>query len=894
MAVTTIRPVATVINAFNAIFAGGGGTVNGNVNDNSDATFIQTHSANTYVRFTLGTVSVSGTQRVRSVQVRIRNARDAGGGVTQDTLTSVNGSKGSHDGTTKPVGGYLSTRGTTAIATSAGPFAYSGPGGAAWTQASVNDLQIQVIWYQVHTGILNNLQRVHELYVDVDINTQPTVTGVTVTNFTNNARPNVAFTYADADSDLQVAYRIKMFDSATYGTGNFNADTSTAAYDSDPIFGDAAAFDLDADLQQGVTFKAYVQAGQAWPGPQGSIWWSAWAVSSAFTVTFTTPYTPTVAAALLSDGQQYRTALTVSAPINLHTADAASFEGGVGGWAADTNMAAVATNTTDAADGTHSLTLSSTASGNMVARGPIEAVDGGTAYTSLVSFHAATAGRSCNAGIRWLDITGAAIGADVYGSNVTDVTTAGVYTAATLVSSVAPGNAVNLRQLARVQSTAAGAEVHRIDKCSVAVGSSTTWTAGTSTADHVLYLERGERLQAARGPAENWAHPQVASGGSVLQDAGYGFSWDTTKDLLEWVPLDKAITGGGPYGALHWQPRDPASSVTVLRLGSWLYVPEIDYNFPVVVGSTHAGSLWAWVASGTLAVTPKIEWLNDNATVNSTTTGGSPTLTTTPQQILVSGTGVGSGARLLLQNNTGSNTPDIYVTRIGWGLGSAAVDDRPAMGGPLVWSQVRFGESTAQAALTFAPAGGQTRVFNDFEMTPARPILYRARMGIQLSGVSVISPNSAYLTMFTTPPTRTMLRSATDPTLACVVHRSEGAAVGGPTPAFTRSEDAAIFHPLGRDGGPVKVRDWVGGEDGELTAVTTSEKQARRLNDLVASSTVLQVQWARGGQSYILVTGRTYSEDLFNTPHVDVDDTVVNPYTAYRVWSIGYVETLAP
>jgi hypothetical protein len=112
--------------------------------------------------------------------------------------------------------------------------------------------------------------------------------------------------------------------------------------------------------------------------------------------------------------------------------------------------------------------------------------------------------------------------------------------------------------------------------------------------------------------------------------------------------------------------------------------------------------------------------------------------------------------------------------------------------------------------------------------------------------------------------------------------------------AISRSEDAAIFHPLGRDGGPVKIRDWVGGADGELVAVTTSEKQAQRLSAVVESSTVLQVQWARGGLSYILVTGRSYTEDIFPTAWRDVDDTIINPYVTYRVWSLPYVETTAP
>jgi hypothetical protein len=294
--------------------------------------------------------------------------------------------------------------------------------------------------------------------------------------------------------------------------------------------------------------------------------------------------------------------------------------------------------------------------------------------------------------------------------------------------------------------------------------------------------------------------------------------------------------------------------------------------------------------------------------VISTTTGSPVTLSTTPQQIILTGTTPSSisAARGLLENTTGANTADIYLTRIGWGVVptgpgcsgvTVPVDDEPAAGGPLVWTPVRFAETAAQEAATFGPTSGQIRTFNDFEATPGRPVLYRARIGLALiaGGQFVISANSPYLTLLPAPPPRTMLRSATDPTLACVVHRPEGVLAGGSSFEITQEEDAAVFHPLGRDGGPVKIRDWVGGEDGTLIAITTSEKQARRLREIIASSTVHQVQWQRGGLSYIMITGRSYSEDIFPNAQIrDVDDTAVNGYIAHRKWTLAYIETTVP
>ena len=85
--------------------------------------------------------------------------------------------------------------------------------------------------------------------------------------------------------------------------------------------------------------------------------------------------------------------------------------------------------------------------------------------------------------------------------------------------------------------------------------------------------------------------------------------------------------------------------------------------------------------------------------------------------------------------------------------------------------------------------------------------------------------------MFTTLPTRTFLRSADRSNI--VVHSVPvGRAIGGRyNPTFSRRETAAIFDPLGRDGGSVKIRDFVGvgGEDGELSRGHHLGEQAQRL-----------------------------------------------------------------
>jgi hypothetical protein len=888
MPVQTLRPFGQL--AIASISAVGAASAVIATSDDSDASYVIGTAINAYLKMSFTNMSpgLTATQRVKTCRLRLRAARGTGSTHCHNGYTALYSELGG-----SPVAKLSLSLCSTTIVTFFGPTSNRAPGGRAWTEAEVNALDSYTQFFADNAGGAA-FYRNYEQYIDVDVRNQPTLAAPTVTNFSNNSRPTVSWVYSDTDGELQTAWQVKVFSSAVYSIPGFSPDVNTPVYDSAAHLGAQASWALTSDLQNGTTYKAYVKVGKNWNGPEGAYWYSAWGVSSAFTVVYVLvpPYTPAVTAAALTDDQQCRALVNVFSPVNQLTYDNSSFEGGIGGWTADVNMGAPTSSSTDAADGTKSLQMSSSASGDMQAKGAVDAtfgmprVSGGDTYTALCSFHAAVSARSCAIGIRWINSSGGTI-STVFGSNITDSASAGVYTQAS-ATLVAPGNAVQAIPVAKVIATGGAAEIHRIDKVSIHAGSSTVWTFGGLTADPTAFvLERGERVATARGPADNWAHPQVASAGTQLRSAASGFSWTTATDGCEWLWMNKAISAAGdtPGGLLHWTPRAAANNP--LRLGTSNAVPETDWNFPVVVGQAHIFSFWAWVQSGTFTCTPKIEWLNDaNGSVNSTSTGVQVTLTTTPQRVSISATcpaGV-SAARGVVPNDGSSATADVYVTRIGWGLGTVPVDGKAAMGGPLVWSQVRFSQAAATSTLPLGYGNGEQADFADFDCPPARPVLYRATNGWIFNANNMGSAPSQYVTMLLPAPARTMLRSAVDPMLHVAVNRRRQA-------SFARVEDAQVYHPLGRDGGPVKIRDWVGGEDGQLIVITSNEAQLARLDALVASGDILILQWAQGGRSYVMLTDRQYTEDMTDFTFCDADGT--QPYMRFDTHTLSYIECQA-
>jgi microcystin-dependent protein len=158
---------------------------------------------------------------------------------------------------------------------------------------------------------------------------------------------------------------------------------------------------------------------------------------------------------------------------NVLSANDAGFEGGIGTWAALTNCS-VSQSATQALDGTKSLALSSTASGDMAATTAIGtggyAVSVDTYYGANFWVRSAVSARAVSGFIRWYNAAGTFLSASGSSFNVTDATTGW---SQIWMAGVAPATAAFAAVEAYVTGTGGAAEIHYIDR--VVFGAFTLW-----------------------------------------------------------------------------------------------------------------------------------------------------------------------------------------------------------------------------------------------------------------------------------------------------------------------------------------------------------------------------------------------------------------------------------
>ena len=293
--VQTIRPNANRSGA--ADFTNtGGGSLYGALSDSSDATYITKNNVEGVKTYAaeLGTYTVAAGYKCK----RARAALRVDGNNTTAKYTWRYGSSagsgwsGSSATSTSKDLATLYTAWDTVLT--------SGASSTEFTQAVIDALNWSVDeWYKsTRSDFLDG-------WVELDIIDQPTVT--VSAGATSTLKPTIAFTYADGDGDVQTKYRVKVFDSATYGGGGFDAETSTPVWDSGELTGTAASVAVATSLTNATTYKAYVKVAH---DGGASDYWSAWTASSAWTTSVTTCTTPTVTG-IYSEGDG-RVELTVT------------------------------------------------------------------------------------------------------------------------------------------------------------------------------------------------------------------------------------------------------------------------------------------------------------------------------------------------------------------------------------------------------------------------------------------------------------------------------------------------------------------------------------------------------------------------------------------------------
>lgn len=310
--------------------------------------------------------------------------------------------------------------------------------------------------------------------------TQPTATATAPTGtVTNTGTPTLAANYSSADSASQQAYRVMVYrQSDIAGAGGVtNAQgpnppnpAPAPLYDSGTVFSGGPGVSIPSGpLPNGALVAYFCFEDSAGSDSE----WSQWA-STTWTQSAPVPHNPV--ATVTPQPAQAQVQVTTYAPDNLESLDDSDLENTIGTWAAVANCAVARTNA-QAQHGSWSLSLTSTAAGNMSARtaGKYK-VTAGARYVGMVSFRSAVSARSCQAQIQWYDATGAALSVSTGGA-VADTTTG--WTQATVTAN-APAGAASADIFPLVQATGAGSEVHYVDEAGIfyAPAGTPVWVQG--------------------------------------------------------------------------------------------------------------------------------------------------------------------------------------------------------------------------------------------------------------------------------------------------------------------------------------------------------------------------------------------------------------------------------
>jgi len=302
MAVTTVRPNATASGTSSFTISGGSPTLNAATSDDSDATFFSKSTSivgQASALLDFGTTTISASQRVKRCRIRAR-------ALTPTADGRINVYLGTRTDNQNYFHSALDIRGLNSNTHFTVPYQTSAPNGEDWSQTTIDGLRAKVTEYN-DTGVLGSI---FELYIDVDISAQPTVTVSAPTGtITTNTAPDVTWAFADTDNETQAFYEIKVFTAAQYNAVGFNALTSTSTYES----GEIASSDNTAvvgDLLLSGTYRAYVRVAKS---VNGSPFYSAFAFSG-FVITVTPPSVPTLSASWNSSLGQATLTITGTSP----------------------------------------------------------------------------------------------------------------------------------------------------------------------------------------------------------------------------------------------------------------------------------------------------------------------------------------------------------------------------------------------------------------------------------------------------------------------------------------------------------------------------------------------------------------------------------------------------
>lgn len=807
------------------------------------------------------TISLSASQRILRCRIRARIRINTAS--SNASATAKLAFRNPYDGTFDFLESFSSWQ--TSVAERSGVWRNSPPKdkagkrwGTEWTAAGVNVMHVTgQLFYAWNTqfGI-----RITELWNDVDIRDQPTVTALpVVTGFTSSTYPTLTWVYVpNADNDPQTRYRVKIFTAAQYGASGFSPSTSAASWDSGELTGTANSLQSGQGLLNGVTYKMYVAAAQDF---NGAAWYSAWTPSAAFTVALTPPPVPTLTVTPDTTIPALRNALRVSANGNLLTLDDSSGDPTIGTWVNDVNTT-LAQSATFAEYGADSLRMTAASAATMSIRTASGTggylVKAGVTYQFLASFRSAATVRTVKVGAAFYNRAGTIIGAVAYGSGLSDAV--GSWTQVTY-SVAAPTGAVFCAVFAQVTSPA-NAEIHYLDQIAMTTGTaSAVWSPGGQYGVMSTVVQRSWATAGQR----NLAHPQLQTGG-VYEGSTNGFFVTGAASAVA-VDTLEAHRGGS---SIRWDVNDAAGKLYIGWMGAADDNPSPEYPLAGVPGTGYTLACWL-KADAAFSATITLQAIDHQGnTVGAPVTSGALSLTTAWQLATLAFT-VPAGSvwvRPQLNNSASVTERSVYVDDIQWVIGST-VDTPGGFGTGLgtEWEPV-VGADEGELLLGTSP-GAQTATVYDEAVPPGYTVTYRAWNLVPAVGTTppLSSASTLYVqTLMASPGKGVWVLK--DPFLLSRAMQIHVIAMG----AERQDEELEVFHPLrpeDTEGGmrAVVVSDWLGGYDGELTLMTDSEAEWLNLREILSVRGVLWLVFPDFGGRFIRITDRSWDR---TTPRTGV------------------------
>lgn len=283
-----IRPTSTISNNIpGGGEVGGDGTAHGVVTDRTMKSYLRSvHSAaGTLTRFGLDTYTLTPTQRINQVRIRMIHGQTHAAGI----VFAINN---------------LVAMGYTVWAAIPLPStALPRPGGyrfspwfpkntgtnAAWTQLNLDAMELYLTWLDP-AG--NHDARVHELDIEVHILEQPVTTNImpAVGAITQTNSPRFVWSFFqedNVDSPKQVGYNLKVWTKAVVEGGGFDPNSSTPVLNVSKSNVSNNYFDLAnsgfAELTYGAEYYWAVRGHNTFK-PTGQAWWSEWSEPTIFKV----------------------------------------------------------------------------------------------------------------------------------------------------------------------------------------------------------------------------------------------------------------------------------------------------------------------------------------------------------------------------------------------------------------------------------------------------------------------------------------------------------------------------------------------------------------------------------------------------------------------------------